>query len=181
MYEGFALLTGAPCELIRIGEHSAKSSLTQIDTIDFLWAQILSYRDAGFLMGASCCSKSEEVEGNVTAKRAAAEAMGLICNHAYSVIDVQITRHGLKMVRLRNPWGTREWCGDWSDDSKCWSNELRQELFAYKNDDGIFWMSFSDFIMYFTDLTVAKTRKDWVSVNCQGQVLHVPLNPAPSK
>lgn len=51
---------------------------------------------------------------------------GLVKGHAYAVTDVRRVRlgHGLlaylksdklTMIRMRNPWGEREWNGPWSD------------------------------------------------------------------
>ena len=53
-------------------------------------------------------------------------ACGLVKGHAYAITDVRKVRlgHGLlaffkseklDMIRLRNPWGEREWNGPWSD------------------------------------------------------------------
>lgn len=53
-------------------------------------------------------------------------AMGLVIGHAYSVTAIRKLRLGerlifsfkaekLFMIRLRNPWGKREWNGAWSD------------------------------------------------------------------
>lgn len=53
-------------------------------------------------------------------------ACGLVKGHAYAVTDVRKVRlgHGLlsffkseklDMIRMRNPWGEREWNGPWSD------------------------------------------------------------------
>ena len=128
MHEGFALLSGAPCELLRFGERAdgqlrvdggssgsgAGGSTAHDESFNLLWAKILSYRDSGYLMGASCCAYPVTTGNeNNAATKAAAEAMGLIANHAYSVIDVQITTQGRQMIRLLNPWGTPVWAGDW--------------------------------------------------------------------
>lgn len=47
---------------------------------------------------------------------------------------------GHRLLKIRNPWGTGEWEGDWSDDSDLWTDCLRAELEWSKSDDGIFWM-----------------------------------------
>ena len=43
---------------------------------------------------------------------------GLVKGHAYSVTSAtMVTAKGkeVKLVRIRNPWGQKEWNGDWSD------------------------------------------------------------------
>ena len=44
---------------------------------------------------------------------------GLVKGHAYSVTGaatVQVHGKDVRIVRIRNPWGQREWTGDWSDE-----------------------------------------------------------------
>ena len=43
---------------------------------------------------------------------------GLVKGHAYSVTsakEVQVKGKSVHLVRIRNPWGQKEWNGDWSD------------------------------------------------------------------
>ena len=43
---------------------------------------------------------------------------GLVKGHAYSVtgaVKVQARGKEVNLVRIRNPWGQKEWSGDWSD------------------------------------------------------------------
>eukprot|EP00945_MAST-04E_sp_MAST-4E-sp1_P004352 g4352.t1 len=82
---------------------------------------------------------------------------GIVPGHAYSIIKVrQIGRH--RLLCLRNPWGKFEWKGDWSDHSPLWDKEIKVRLLLRpdrkNDDDGIFWMSFEDFLKYFDGVDV---------------------------
>jgi Ca2+-binding EF-hand superfamily protein len=88
---------------------------------------------------------------------------GLIKGHAYSVTGATtVTYKGasVKLVRIRNPWGAKEWNGDWSDDSKLWQHISASERKALQEgegtfkEDGEFWMSFDDFKKHFTDFEI---------------------------
>jgi hypothetical protein len=81
-------------------------------------------------------------------------SMGLIQNHAYSVISIieLETQNGEieKLLKIRNPWGSLEWNGDWSDHSPLWTDNLKKEAGYSKSDDGSFFMNFKDFLKFFT-------------------------------
>lgn len=57
---------------------------------------------------------------------------GLVGSHAYSIINLYEIVHPIKgevtLLKLRNPWGRKEWQGDWSEDSNLWTPELRAKL-----------------------------------------------------
>jgi len=90
---------------------------------------------------------------------------GLICGHAYSITSVKLVnvqtpkmKGQLPMVRIRNPWGNEvEWNGAWSDKSKEWSYipaDEKKEIGLTFDDDGEFWMSYSDFSKNFKKLEI---------------------------
>lgn len=88
---------------------------------------------------------------------------GLIMGHAYSILDTDvIIRNGreVRLIQLRNPWGKDEWNGDWSDTSPLWTDEERTDLIVREHEcnDGIFWMSFDDFIEEFNELHICKVN-----------------------
>lgn len=71
------------------------------------------------------------------------------------------------LIRLRNAWGKGEWNGPWSERSWEWdtlSDHDKQELSARCRDDGEFWMSFDDFLRYFTHLDLVHIGPDdWMN------------------
>lgn len=80
--------------------------------------------------------------------------IGLISNHSYKVLETaEIT--GIKgdktqLLKIKNPWGTNEWEGDWSDKSKKWTEEIKELLNFEDKEDGIFWISLNDFLKFYT-------------------------------
>lgn len=80
--------------------------------------------------------------------------MGIESFHAYSITDAFeiFLDNGVeeKLVKLRNPWGSFEWKGDWSDNSPLWTPALKECLDVKNRDDGIFFMSYSDFCKCFS-------------------------------
>jgi calpain-15 len=54
----------------------------------------------------------------------------------------------VRLVKIRNPWGFKEWGGDWSDKSDKWSkaSAMKFKVGYEDKDDGIFFMTFQDYI-----------------------------------
>ena len=53
-------------------------------------------------------------------------ANGLVAGHVYSLLRV-VDAWGNRLVCLRNPWGSDEWTGKYSDQNKKkeWTEEMR--------------------------------------------------------
>ena len=68
------------------------------------------------------------------------------------------------MFTFRNPHGnSKEWRGDWSDGDRNWKmipNHRRTELGLTFEDDGEFYMSFRDFLLYFGELEICHLTPD---------------------
>ncbi|XP_023335582.1 calpain-D isoform X1 [Eurytemora carolleeae] len=158
--EGLSTLTGAPCESVPLQASSLQSPDDDLDT-EFIWAQLLSSREQGFLMGASCGG------GNMKIDEEEFRSVGLRPRHAYSVLDVR-DLSGIRLCRLRNPWGHYSWSGDWSDYSDIWTQELREFLGTQENEDGVFWISFTDVLRYFDSIDICKVRSGWREVRLGG-------------
>uniref|UniRef100_A0AAY4BVG0 Calpain catalytic domain-containing protein n=1 Tax=Denticeps clupeoides TaxID=299321 RepID=A0AAY4BVG0_9TELE len=91
--------------------------------------------------------------------------LNLVDKHAYSITGVQkvhLQGTTANLVRLRNPWGHKEWRGAWSDNSREWDlvePEERKKL-NYSADDGEFWMAFSDFKDHFSEVHICNRTPD---------------------
>ena len=132
-HEIFEVLTNAYCEKFLFKNEGEEK----------IWIKYKNAQENGFLMtaGTSCDEESPFDE------------MGLVPGHAYTIIkvmEIKINDEKLKLINLRNPWGHKEWLGDWSDYSEKWTKEIRQQCNNYDiKDDGSFWMSFEDFYKFF--------------------------------
>lgn len=91
---------------------------------------------------------------------------GLRANHCYSIISVhEVTSAGKKvrLLKCRNPWGNSEWNGNWSDNSKLWTDQLRNQVGLEVSDDGVFFISLEDYVANFTNTNICKYDDAYVS------------------
>ena len=59
--------------------------------------------------------------GSVLCASGASGVAGLISGHTYSILTVKRVKKTFRMVKIRNPWGSGEWLGPWSDKSDMWT------------------------------------------------------------
>ena len=96
----------------------------------------------------------------------------MVPGHAYSVIIVKEAK-GHRLINVRNPWGSFEWTGDWSDKSALWTREMIELVKPHLDEnDGTFWMSFEDFVKNFRALNVCRV-KNWEEVRIKGKFIRV--------
>jgi len=127
-----------------------------------LWSQLLTFHASGYLMGAGSPAGSDS-ESN-------ASSLGIVQGHAYGILDVK-QADTCRLIQLRNPWGRKEWTGDFSDKSAKWTRRLKA-LVNYKDaDDGAFWMEFADFTKHFEDIYVCRffEAPTWRSLEIPGR------------
>lgn len=150
--------TGGVCESINLKD--ANYDDDEERRLEF-FKSMQKAMDNSSLVGASISAKShEEMEERTET--------GLVKGHAYGVTAIKkitigeglfnlFNREHLYLIRLRNPWGQKEWNGAWSDGSEEWNKleaEARKKLGIDFEDDGEFWMSFEDFCRYFSKATM---------------------------
>ena len=139
-----------------------------------LFLLIRKYCRTGALMGASFGSYGGGGGGGLNGEDMGPQ--GLVAGHAYSILDakcfhvkgamkkarVKADEGGgapsarLMLVQLRNPWGKGEWEGAWSDGSKEWEADstIRAVCRPKVEDDGAFWMEWTDFAAFFSSIDV---------------------------
>lgn len=84
--------------------------------------------------------------------------VGLVDAHAYSLIGATVLNldNGgtQRLLKIRNPWGKKEWSGDWSDKSELWTDSTKKQVDLVDADDGTFWIAFEDYITFFYITTI---------------------------
>lgn len=128
--------------------------------VDELFLGLLSRRAAGFVMGAACVDRR-------------ARELGLQAPHAYGIlelteVEVREGDEAVRLVKLRNPAGVSSWAGRWGPKSELWTHEAKQALGVDREDGGVFWMAFDDFVQHFASVEVCRVRPSLTEVRARG-------------
>ena len=111
--EAFPFLTGAPSGVLMHEMYDEKP--------DLLWKLLDKADSRGYIMTTAVSSQGSSADDNPNDMT----KVGLVDAHAYSLIaaiEVNISMLSKeKLLLIRNPWGFREWSGDWSDTSEKWT------------------------------------------------------------
>ena len=159
-YEAFDILTEAYSEHIEIGKEDKKN----------IWEILKNSEEKNYLMTVS----SKEFQFNFLNAIKYMIIMGLEAKHCYTVVKIKIIEpkkgEKVKLVQLRNPYGEKEYTGDWGKHSKKWTKELKDKYNYYEEIekyDGMFYMSFDDFYKCFEILDICKIEKDYQTSYCK--------------
>lgn len=116
--EAFRVLTGAPVIFIK---HSFNFDM---------WKEIEAASLQNYLIWSSSYGD------DVTTEDVNYDKLGLIMNHAYTVMKAHTIKDDngkeIKLLKIKNPWGHKEWKGDWSDEwigwEKPWLEKFKKEI-----------------------------------------------------
>ncbi len=74
---------------------------------------------------------------------------GLVDEHCYSLIAATLLKldNGKeeRLIKMRNPYGRKEWTGVWCDKSPLWTPATKAQVNLVDEDDGTFWIAFKDY------------------------------------
>ncbi|KAI0016291.1 hypothetical protein F4780DRAFT_760017 [Xylariomycetidae sp. FL0641] len=107
--------------------------------LDGFWEDEISKVNQEFLFGCS----TGLLDGGY------GDRNGIREGHAYVVMDARTLKSGQRLVKLRNPWGkTRKgiWEGPWSDGSREWNDDVKEELGHQFGNDSVFWITYEDML-----------------------------------
>jgi len=154
----------------------------EVFSVDDLWNLMVKYGNKKSLMSAAITKDVNSSYAGPNGEQML-EDEGLVAGHAYSVLKaVEVTNskelhlfnvklgvdlskgESHRLVFIRNPWGSFEWKGQWSDKSSKWKEfpYIAKKLNFTDADDGAFWMSWTDFMSVFSMINVCDrtTQKD---------------------
>jgi len=117
-----------------------------------IWEEILSGKLNGYVMTCGISEKNVKEEG-------------LLAAHAYSLLGALTSKNRsgsqVHLVKLRNPWGWKEWNKAYSDQSKDWTEEQKREFKIVVKEDGIFYMKIEDMLRYFDSIEICKVHDNY--------------------
>ena len=150
-HRGVDVLTGFPSDA------QTHSNLTE--------TQLWDYVDEGDANGDIMTASSHYGSGG----DATANGDGIAYSHAYSVIGTTTVTDNAgtttQLVKVRNPWGSENYSGDWSDGDTRWNNvsQSEKDRIGYTNSlsDGYFFMSVPSFSTNFRSTTINRDLTGW--------------------
>lgn len=169
---GLVDLTGFPTFKIRL-----RASLDESRLFDLL-AEADRY-------GAIMCASTPGESNFTLSMRAESSITGLLPGHAYSLLAAcAVGDH--RLVRVRNPWGSFEWKGEWSNADTRWTQPgvavtvakhlgCKPSEVAKCADVSTFWMSIHDFAAHFVSVAICLKRsfdsKPWCEARARGHLM----------
>lgn len=86
------------------------------DNSQEIWSNIIRGEQSNYIM--TCGTKN-------TQGSEVLNDYGIAGGHAYSLLagyEINYRGQKVRLVKIRNPWGDKEWMGRWSDNSNEWNH-----------------------------------------------------------
>ena len=158
---GYAnIISGLPCEALEFltGTGSLIYDLENLDGED-----VEDYKYE-IIKNVQLADENNSLISCSTTSDSSIQRVGLVEGHAYTLISfhkIQTSQgKDVFLFRIRNPWSQGEWTGDWSDKSRLWDSKAKSQVQFENKDEGIFFMSDTDFFKYFTHVEICYTFFD---------------------
>lgn len=120
-------------------------------TADKAWKIIMEGDAGNYQMASGCCQGGLKTTYDITG------------GHAYAIIgghEVQ-DKSGkrVRLVKVRDPWGTEKYSGPWNDKDENWTPELKAKFDMVNKNDGIFYVPIDIFLKVFKRISYLYYRK----------------------
>ncbi|ORY44201.1 cysteine proteinase [Rhizoclosmatium globosum] len=141
---------------------------------DKLFSFLLKEIKAGSLVSCSMKQPTPASSDSSPSSVSQTNEQGLLYGHSYAVTNVikvkirmsNMRRRPVDLVKLRNPWGSGgsggfkgKWGTAWSEEWQLVTRQEMRRLELEEGKDGSFFMSFEDFIKYFTSIIICRQIK----------------------
>ena len=157
-------LTGFPCSHINFSSSNFNS--------EEAWILLLSYAELKFPMGCSAYASGEGIVGchaySILEVREISNATlgyqmkvdewttGASTQSSYNKRQEEYISEyeTIRVLKLRNPWGKKEFNGTFSHSSDVWTTKLEKILSKTSKNDGNFYISYHDFLKRFESVDI---------------------------
>ncbi len=95
------------------------------------------------------------------------EVDNIVSGHAYGILAIYDLSPEIRLVKIRNPWGSHgEWQGDWSDKSTKWTEhpEIAQQVDFIPGNNGVFFMHIDDLAQEIRNIAACRVFESGIAV-----------------
>jgi len=97
---------------------------------------------------------------------------GVACSHAYSILAAYHLKNDngqsiARLFKVRNPWGSEQYGGDWSDSSGKWEQWMTDKVNTdgpgdrRVSNEGIFYIDIDSYMKNFSQTTINQDTHNW--------------------
>jgi calpain-15 len=109
--EAFTDLTGCPTECWYFDDEISQQMISD----GKFFQMMLNVKKQGCLLSVSTEGENMWNESSGNDSKSGIMESGFMEGRAYAILEVQRTKEGDQLIKLRNPWGNFKWNGDWSE------------------------------------------------------------------